>query len=207
MWRMGNSCLASARLPLNRRAVCSAFRLPANGRKRLWNCWRRNVRSPWLDGTSTPTAKGGMRPMRFCVEQAGLSRFTLRVSSTYRPALSDLVAQGADQAALHEKAARADPGRSWPRRLLSGPSSRLSNFCRENCTIAASTSHSLSAPSPGPVSCEWILSAGCRRGDPPQISGRPTRSRRRPRVVLPHARCACLRRETDLGLGVCCGPP
>jgi len=34
-----------------------------------------------------------------------LSRFTSRVSSTYLPTLSDLIAQGPAQAALHEQAA------------------------------------------------------------------------------------------------------
>jgi len=148
--------------------------------------------------------KGGMRPMRFCVEQAGLSRFTLRVSSTYRPALSDLVAQGADQAALHEQAA-ALTRQVFGRRVFVRAVVEVSNFCRENCHYCGMRRDNRALTrfrSTPDQLAEWILSR-C----PPSVRDLNIQGGEDPvavrEVVLPLLRL--LRRETDLGLGVCCG--
>jgi len=142
--------------------------------------------------------------LRFCVEQARLSRFTGGVSSTYRPALKDLIAQGAAQAALHEKAA-ALTRQVFGHRVFVRAVVEVSNFCRENCHYCGMRRDNRALARYRAIPdqlAEWILTR-C----PPSVRDLNIQGGEDPaavrQVVLPLLRL--LRRETHLGLGVCCG--
>jgi biotin synthase len=142
--------------------------------------------------------------MRFCVEQARLSRFTSLVSSTYLPTLNDLIAQGPAQAALHEQAA-ALTQQVFGRRVFVRAVVEVSNFCRENCHYCAMRRDNRALTrfraTPDQLA-EWILSHCPPSARDLNIQGGedPVAVRE---VVLPLLRL--LRQETQLGLSVCCG--
>ena len=126
------------------------------------------------------------------------------MSSTYQPTLGDLNAQGADQAALHEQAA-ALTRQVFGRRVFVRAVVEVSNFCRQNCHYCGmrrdNRALSRFRATPDQIG-DWIISR-C----PPSVRDLTIQTGEDPvavrEVVLPLLRL--LRRETHLGLGVCCG--
>ncbi|MGD1086597.1 MAG: radical SAM protein [Verrucomicrobiota bacterium] len=126
------------------------------------------------------------------------------MNSTYLPALNDLIAQGSAQAALHEQAA-ALTRQVFGRRVFVRAVVEVSNFCRENCHYCGMRRDNRALTrfraTPDQLA-EWILSH-C----PPSVRDLNIQGGEDPvavrEVVLPLLRR--LRRETQLGLSVCCG--
>jgi len=118
--------------------------------------------------------------------------------------LSDLVAQDAGQAALHEQAASLTR-QVFGRRVFVRAVVEVSNFCRENCHYCGMRRDNRALArfraTPDQLA-EWIISH-C----PPSVRDLNIQAGEDPvavrEVVLPLLRL--LRRETQLGLGVCCG--